>query len=290
MLMSHSATITFAQMQPERLYKITTTANVRVYYSGKLVYGPSNDNPIQYFISNDTQQVVVTSTGTITGSIKLTEMTRSYYEAYDGTGGTWAFQKNLDRWTSRYSYRPEWMSMVGGRLVTFKNGVPYLHIAPNEFQYYTAVAYTPANQFYGAGITHDSVLAFVHNEASSQTNVYTNLGINNSGMSCGIHIRTEPYDVQSSSLIHTAYDPYTEYPKNLDSDFRLKEDMVYAAIKRDRLSPNVAGDPNVKEVKGDPMRGNYGLFQMTWTQMAAMVKLLRTVDIGFTQSRGHKTI
>lgn len=292
-MMSHSATITFSEMQPDRLYKITTTANVRVYYSGKLVYGPSNENPIKYFIANDTNQVVVTSTGAVTGTVKLTEMKRSYYEAYDGSGGTWCFQKNIDRWTSKYSYRPEWIGMVGGRLVTFKYGKPYIHIAPSEFQYYNFRYNTSANQFYDLGGTHDSVIAFVHNEASTQVNVYTGVAINNDTSSCGIHIRTEPYNyAQSSYLTHDAYDsPYPpDYPYNRNGDFRLMEDMMYATIKRDRLSPNVTGTPDEKEVKGDPMRGSYGLFQVEWTQMNVMKKLLRMIDIGFTQSRGHKTI
>lgn len=288
MLMPFYTTISLPNIKVDGLYKITAPAGVKVYYSGKLVSGTGS---IGYFVANDTTEAVIETEGIVSTpqNITLREFTRSYYDAYDGTGGTWAFQRNLDRWISRYSYRPEWMSMVGGRLVTFKNGVPYIHIAPSEQQYYSSLIYGPGNRFYGA-TTFDSVLTFVHNEASAQTNVYTNIGINNSGMSCAVHIRTEPYYPQSSSLVHNAYDPYETYPQNMDGDFRLKEDMVYAAIKRDRLSPNATGTADEKEVKGDQIRGNYALFQFMWTQMGDMVRLLRMVEIGFSLSRGHKTI
>ena len=279
-------TISLLNIRLDGLYKITAPAGVKVYYSGKLVAGTG---AIGYFIANETNVAVVESANPASGNITLTEFTRSYYEAYDGSGGTWSFQRNIDRWTSRYSYRPEWMSMVGGRMVTFKNGVPYIHIAPGESQFYTTLINGPANRFYGP-TTFDSVLVFVHNEASVQTNVYTSMAMNNSGVHCGVHIRTEPYYPQSSSLVHNTYDPYQEFPENKDGDFRLREDMVYATIKRDRLSPNVTGTANEKEVKGDPMRGNYALFQLMWTQQGDMKRLLRTVDVGFVQSRGHKTI
>jgi hypothetical protein len=288
MLMPFYTTISLPNIRPDGLYKITAPAGVKVYYSGKLVFGTG---AIGYFVANDTTDAVI-ETGqivTVSQDITLTEFTRSYYDAYDGSGGTWSFQRNIDRWTSRYSYRPEWMSMVGGRLVTFKNGKPYIHIAPTEYVYYTAISNSPANSFYGQ-TTDDSVLAFVHNEASAQTNVYTGLAMNNSGVYCGVHIRTEPNHPQSSSLVHNTYDPYEDFPQNRDGDFRLREDMVYASIKRDRLSPNATGTANEKEVKGDPMRGNYSLFQFTWSQLAAMIRVLRTVDIGFIASRGHKTI
>lgn len=280
-------TISLPNLKPDGLYKITAPAGVTVYYSGKKVFGPSDSGAIGYFIANDTSQAVIESNSALEGSISMTEYVRSYHDAYDGTGGTWAFQKNLDRWTSRYGYRPEWISMVGGRMVTFKGGMPYMHKTTNEFQYYSARGDGPANQFYGA-TTQDSVIAFVHNEASGQINVYSSLAFNNSAMHCGVHIRTEPYYPQSSSLVHNTYDPYTEFPNNKDGDFRLREDVVYAPIMRDRLSPNATGTADQKMVKGDPMRGTFALFQVTWSQMANMVKLLRLVDIGFVPSRGHK--
>jgi hypothetical protein len=241
---------------PERLYRISGPAGIEAYYSGKKVIGAGANN---YFIANSTTELIIESASVVSGAISVTEIQRSYYDAYDGQGGVWVFQPTLDRWSSQYSYRPEWISMVGNRLLTFRSGYPYIH---NSASY---------NTFYGQ--SYDSALAFVHNEAGNIIKSYLAISVEGDVPSL-MHVRTESPNVQSTDLRST--------------DFEIKEGVKYSALLRDRLSPNVTGTYSQKIYTGDRIKGDIGLFQGVFFTPTTN-KLMKFVNITFAPSRGHST-
>lgn len=247
---------------PGREYWVTLPAGVNASYNGEAI--------TNYFIAIEgVSTLTLTSNNVASGSITVSEILRNFYEAYDGYGGVWSFQPNIDKWTSLYSYRPEWMNVVGNRLVTFKNGYPYVH---NSSTY---------NQFYG--VNYDSVVAFVHNDAGDLTKVYESISIEGDTPDI-VHVRTEVPDVQSSDIRGGALNRQTMQA----GDFRVNEGVNYSAILRDRLSPNSAGTADQKLYKGDPMRGEFGLFQGVFSTPSTQ-KVLKFANIGFIPSRGHNT-
>jgi hypothetical protein len=239
---------------PGKQYKITAPAGVSVFYAGVLVGG---SGALNTFIATSVNQLTITSSTPISGNIVLTEILKSYYNA--SNGGTWAYKPGIDKWTSQYSFTPEWMSMVGNRLLTFRDGIPYVH---NSATF---------NQFYGT--VYDSVVSMVHSEAGLATKIYESVSIEGDTPDI-VHVRTEVPYVQSSDL--------------RASDFVNKEGVKYAPVLRDRLSPNVSGTFDQKVFTGDVMRGEVALFQGVFLAPSTN-KLWKFVNLGFIPSRGHNT-
>ena len=250
----------------DSLYKISGPVGLNGYYSGKKVLG-TNSNP--YFFANGTSELLLDSDAAILGNISVSKILPNYYEAYDAQGGTWAYQPGIEKWVSRYSFRPEWMCLVGNRLVTFKNGYPYTH---NSDTY---------NQFYGQ--SYDSVLALVHNDAGNLVKAYESISVEGDTPDI-VHVRTEVPYVQSSDIRGGVLNQQTKKA----GEFRVNEGVNYAPILRDRLSPNATGSFDQKLYTGDVMRGEVGLFQGVFSSPST-AKLWKFVNIGFIPSRGHNT-
>lgn len=247
---------------PGREYWVTLPSGVTASYNGEAID--------QYFIAVEgVNTLTLYSNSVSSGSITVSEILRNFYEAYDGYGGVWSYQPNIDKWTSMYSYRPEWMNVVGNRLVTFNNGYPYVH---NSATY---------NQFYG--VNYDSVVAFVHNEAGNTVKLYENIAIEGDTPDI-VHVRTEVPDIQSSDIRGGTLNRQTMQA----GEFRVNEGVNYGSILRDRISPNASGTADQKLYKGDVMRGEVGLFQGVFSTPSTQ-KVLKFADIGFLPSRGHTT-
>lgn len=240
----------------DKLYRITAPAGTSIYYNGKLII---YEGGVGYVVAGNSNTFVASTVAEITDDIIVEEILRSYYDAYDGQSAVWCFQPGLDRWTSKYSFYPEWMTSVGNRLVSFKNGYPYVH---NSSSY---------NVFYGGSVA-DSVVAFVHSDAGTQIKTYTNIFIEGDAPDI-LHCRTEVPNVQSTDIRY--------------SEFEIKEGVKYAAILRDRLSPNTTGTYSEKIFKGDKMRGEVALFQGVFSSTSAN-KLLKFAGIVFNPSKGHQ--
>jgi hypothetical protein len=240
----------------ESAYKIAAPANADVYYNNRKVYGAGASG---YFIGAESNKLIIETPNNETAIVFVTEILRNYYDAYDGQGGVMCYQPAIDKWTSRYSYRPEWFTMVGNRLVTFKSGMPYIHNGNNY------------NRFHG--ITYDSVINFVHSEAGTQIKSYVSVATEGSIPNI-MHCRTEVPDVQSTDVRFV--------------DFEVKEGVNYAPLYRDRLSPNVTGVYDVKLYKGDRIKGEVALFQGVFLAGTSNI-LMKFVNIGFMPSRGHST-
>jgi hypothetical protein len=246
------STIT-VNIAPDKTYKITAPANVDVFYSGVKVWGGGANN---YFIANDTNTFIVQSASTVTGSVVLTEILTNFYEAYDGAGGTWVYPQRLDKWTGKYSFRPEWMSMVANRIVSFKEGMPNIHNGT-------------FNTFYGK--VYDSAIAAVHNEDGNTVKVYNNVAVEGE-IPGRMHFRTEVPNVQSSDLV--------------TNEFVVREGVNYSDILRDRMSPNSSGTFDQKLMKGDKVRGEVCKFLYLLNQPTTR-KSIKFLSIGYTPSTGQ---
>lgn len=254
--------INLSSLNPGSIYKYTLTGGgvVTVVHNGESLNGT-----FFYDGFDNTLTLYPNQPGTF--NFILTEVEKSTYSAYDGHGGVYAFQSAIDRWTSKYSFSPEYMSMVANRLVTFKNGVPYVH---DSSQY---------NTFYGR--TFDSSIACVHTETGNLTKKYYAVFAEGDTPDL-IHIRTEVPNVQSSDIRSGTYNRRTM----LNGDFSIKEGVSYASILRDRLSPNVTGTPDQKLFTGDDMYGEVGMFTVAYKRPTSL-KSLKLFNIGFIPSRGH---
>lgn len=239
----------FVSLYAGYLYKITLSSGVTASYNGESI--------TDTFIADDSDYISISAPSS--GSFTLQILLRGIYEAYDGQGGTWAYQPGIDRYTSQYSFRPEWMSLVANRLITFKAGKPYIHNS------------TTYNTFYGD--SHHSAIAFVHNEAGNVTKTYTSFDTAGTTPDV-VHVRTEIPNVQSSDIRL--------------ADFRVKEGVNYSAIYRDRLSPNVTGTADEKVSKGDVIRGEVAKFMVVFFSPLTIIRQ-KFADIGFSLSRGHNS-
>lgn len=231
---------------PGREYKVSAPAGVTVFYSGQLITNT-------FIASEGVSALTLESATPVTGNVVVTEILRSHYDADDAQGGIWAYQ---DVWMGRYAFVPEWMGIVGNRLVSFKGGMPYIHDGAN-------------NTFFGR--REDSHLAVVHSDAGNQIKVYRSIAVEGDKPD-HVHLRTEIPDVQSSNLVA--------------GDFSTKEGVNYAPVFRDRLSPNATGTFDQKLFTGDPVRGELSKVQVTYFTPLNR-KELKFLNIDFDQSRGQ---
>lgn len=237
---------------PGNMYYFDTLwRETTVTYNGQDLY----TNP--YFIAvPGVTQVLIQSNTQFSGTFTLCDIMRCYYEAYDGNGGVVSYSQPIDKWVTKYSFIPEWMSNVGNRLVSFKNGNLYVHDG----------AY---NSFYGSN--YDTILVGVHNDDGNTIKVYDSIGIEGDTPAM-VHIRTEVPNVQSTNV--------------LSSEFTIKEGVKYAAILRDRLSPNPAGTYDQKMVKGDKIRGEVGKFMVVYRPNGNKTEM-KFINLGFNKSTGQ---
>lgn len=242
---------------PGREYLITSPqmAQISISYNGVQVAGPNMNN--RFIAAEGVNTLVIDGSGNFTGSLTITEQLRNFYDNNDGQAGTWSYHPNVEKWISKYSYIPESFSMVGNRLVTFKNGNIYVH---------DSAAY---NTFFGQ--VYDSVIAFPINEGGNTIKFLDNIAIEGNTPD-RVHIRTEVPYVQSSDLVK--------------DDFRLIEGVNYSSIYRDRLSPNTSGTVTDKLYKGDSMIGEIGKMMLVYTQPSTM-KELKFVNVAITPSSGQ---
>lgn len=259
---SEETALDISALNPGGVYKCSPSGG-RTDMLYKNVVLPNN----AFFYDGDTKTVTAFPADYGVFNVDITEIERNLYEGYDGVGGVHAFQPMIDRWTSMYSFRPEYMSMVANRLVTFKGGVPYVHDSQT------------ANRFYG--VQYDSAVALVHTEAQNVTKKYYALFVEGDTPNV-VHVRTEVPNIQSSDLRSGTYDPRT----GINGDFTIKEGVSYAPVLRDRLSPNTSGTYDQKLTAGDDIAGEVGLFTIIYKKPTTR-KTLKLFNIGFILSRGH---
>jgi len=238
---------------PDKVYTISAPAGVDVFYCSTKIFGAGANNT---FVATDSTSFVVESASPVTGNIVLTEILTNLYDAYDGVGGTWCYHPAIDRFVSKYSFRPEWMCVVGNRLASFKNGKPFIHNGTY-------------NTFYGQA--YNSSLAGIHHDQERVINVFNSVGVEGDTPD-RMHFRTEVPNVQSSDLV--------------SGDFSVREGVSYSDILRDRLSPNTTGSFDEKVYKGDRVRGHSCMF-LYLLNTPTTKKYLSFINLSFTPSTGQ---
>jgi hypothetical protein len=172
------------------------------------------------------------------------------YDICDGQGKTLVYKNPADMWFGSMSFQAEQFVRMDNDLYSFKDGALYIH-NQNTTTFY--------------GVPFKSQLMFPNNPGAIHT--FYSLGLESNKIPSWVHFRTE--------------DPYTQSSDLVTTDFIVKEGVIGAALLRDRLSPNAAGDYNKKEVTGDRLIGKALLVMLEYEFQTDPTKLqLRITDVG----------
>jgi hypothetical protein len=187
------------------------------------------------------------------------------YDIYDGKAKVLAYKYDNNQWSAPYKYSPDWLISLGSTLFSYKGDNIYLH---ND-------AEALPNSFYG--IQSPSKIMFVVNEDPSAIKAFMVLQIESNIKPSYIHIRTEQPNIQSSDIIGT------------DAEWKKRRGVYKIKIFRDRLSPNVAGDANLKMKIGDKMRGNWAKVYLEFDPADGELRF-RFINVTYKPSLGFSKI
>ena len=184
----------------------------------------------------------------------------------NGEGKTYVFSSKHERWTFAYQMVPEWIDRVGDTLVCFKAGFPFTHDDD------ATTANLLAKQKNG-------LVSQLINQNPFAVKIYNTINLDASRAPDWVHFRTEEddYVLQSSDLENT--------------DFTEREGNYFAAILRDRLSPNFDVDDSYYEIslKGDNMRGKFLKVAIQYNGGNEKA-YIRFSDIGYKMSTGQNAV
>lgn len=166
-----------------------------------------------------------------------------------------------DQFRGNDSYSCDCIIDCGAEMFTVKDGHLWQHNDVTGF-----------NNFFGQNVTSKMVVACVGEDGKPKSYKTVNVEANIEPTSATF--RTEKPDVQETDI--------------LLGEFKNREGIYYAPIKRDNLSPNVSGSADDKMTKGDGLRGDYMLCEVAWTTNALLQ--LRHITFGYTISKGHETV
>lgn len=196
----------------------------------------------QYYVTNLATKYASERTGTLPGKAKVLGVydfnEEEYISVFQGYSGqpnvTLGFNEYRNAYTSFYEYAPEWVSSAEGNVISFKNGVLYVHDSTTYCNYY-GTQYKPSvslvfNDMETIKKRYNTITLLANKVWSASTNgdITTNLG-------------------QSSSL--------------QASDFISKDDKWHAAFRRDASSTGGLYNGNVlkggwAKIKLQPVNGN----------------------------------
>lgn len=172
---------------------------------------------------------------------------------------TLAWNDDLGRWSSRYSYIPEYMNTFKTGIATFQNGALYIHDDTIN-----------KNYFYGG--FYPTSVTYIENEAPSQPKIF---------LTHSVEGKSKPS--------YTSFETVENYTMNSDllsSDYERKEGTYYSELFGDTNDPNVDGSYGDKLLKGTKLRGQYVKVNMVFRDTDLQVK---HSNIGFITSKGHTT-
>tara|TARA_R110002050_G_scaffold118847_3_gene236518 strand:- start:572 stop:2044 length:1473 start_codon:yes stop_codon:yes gene_type:complete len=193
-------------------------------------------------------QIFVKPTGTITT-----------IEAGSQTSLAW--NDDASRWTSRYSYIPEYMSTFKTGIITFEKGKLYIHDDVNN-----------KNYFYNG--KYPTQVTYVENVEPSSPKVF---------MTHAVEGTTQPNISRFETI-----DNWTMNSDLIKDDYIRREGTYYSELFGDVNDPNVGLNASYgdKLMKGTKLRGQYVKVFMTFREEDLEIK---HSNIGFIKSKGHTT-
>lgn len=170
-----------------------------------------------------------------------------------------AFNDKMNRWTTSYTYEPEYFADIQGTLISWNKAELYLHNG-EDF-----------NSFYG--VKNDSLVAFVVNSVPGIPKILRSVAVSSNDEPKWMHFRTEEPYIQSSDLEK--------------GDFKRREGVYYKEVLRDRL--NGEGTYLQNMFTGDDLRSRFVEVAITFDKFDDELAVY-FVDVNFDVSSGHTTM
>jgi hypothetical protein len=214
--------------------------------------------------------------------VKTSEFRSLYYGLENGDAVTISYDASINAWSSRYSYHPEQMALVGTELISFKSGELWMHDVNST-----------RNNFYG--VQYKSQIAGIAQQSPQLVKSYNSITIRGNYPPSFAHFRTEAkYMDRNSSGDYPTTRTYSDYNQSSDlsdSEFRQYEGIYYAPIHRNRLEPApssyVSATYDTNGMTGEKLVNPFLLFMLEFDE-TSKVKV-RFADIAFSAQKGHKT-
>lgn len=186
------------------------------------------------------------------------------FDIWDGQAKTIAFKIGNGFepfWQAAYTYSPEWLSSLQNELYVWKNGLLY-RMNNND---------APCNFF---GVQHKPKVMCVSNMNPSEVKVYNNISLESG------KVPTLAYFLADT--------PYLQTTDIKDYEWRNFEGMIYANIKRNKLTPTYSGYSTSGLLTGQKVR-TVALFMMFEFTASNTPLELRFINLIFEDSRGQAT-
>ena len=182
-------------------------------------------------------------------------------EIQAGAKTTLAWNDDAARWTSRYSYIPEYMSTYKTGIATFLKGKLYIHDDSQNKNYFY-------NGFYPTMVT------YIDNVSPSQPKVFMNHAVEGDNKPNYTTFETVDNWVMNSDLVI--------------EDYIEREGTYYSEMYGDVNDPNVGDNATYgdKLRRGTKLRGQYIKVGMSFDDNNLEVK---HSNIGYITSKGHTT-
>jgi hypothetical protein len=183
------------------------------------------------------------------------------------------FSVSQERWTSFYSHSGPYV-YFGGKMYSFIKSTYQIlgegvRFSGGVFVYDKD---SVINNFSGA--TRDSFVSIPYNDAPNNNKIFQAISIEGT---------TAPTTTYVETFI-----PNNQVTNMVASDFVNREDMLYAEIFRDRVSPNACGTADQKMFTGDKMRGQYANMSLIWSSPSNFET--RFVNVKIKDSIGHNKL
>jgi len=186
------------------------------------------------------------------------------FDIYDGEAKTMVYKIGVGEgnpyWMGSTQYTPEWLATLQNELYSSKNGILWQHNQVNYCNFY--------------GTQYKPSLAVISNSIPSAVKVFNALSVESNKTPIWAYFYALSPNQQATDIM--------EY------EWQNLEGMLYAAIKRDKITPTAEGYTTTALLTGAPMR-TYAL-KIYFEFSGGTVPLqLRFININFDISRGHST-
>ncbi len=186
------------------------------------------------------------------------------FDIYDGEAKTMVYKIGVGEgnpyWMGSTQYTPEWLATLQNELYSSKNGILWQHNQVNYCNFY--------------GTQYKPSLAVISNSLPSAVKVFNALSIEANKTPIWAYFYALSPNQQATDIM--------EY------EWQNLEGMLYAAIKRDKITPTAEGYTTTALLTGAPMR-TYALKIYFEFSGGSVPLQLRFININFDISRGHST-